>query len=254
VKTLSPLALFIAVVAVSACSAGGGTGASPAALDGRTFLSRAVTGHSLVPGSVVRLQFASGGIAANAGCNQLSGPFTIADGKLTLGQVAMTAMGCEQPLMDQDSWLVSFLGGATVDLAGDELTLTNGKVAVTLTDRRVADPDRPLEGTRWVVDGILSDDAVASVPAGVTAALTINDGRIAVEAGCNTGGGDVSIDPRWFSLTGPMMLTKRACEAGPAMVESAVLGVLEGRVNYTIEADVLTLTNGREGLTLRAAS
>ena len=39
-------------------------------------------------------------------------------------------------------------------------------------DREVADPDRPLEGTRWVVDGIVAGDAVLSIPAGVTAALT----------------------------------------------------------------------------------
>jgi len=251
VKTLSPLAL-VAALLVSACWSAGGSSAPSASLDGRMFLSSGVTGHSLVPGSTVRLQFEAGRIGAGAGCNQVSGPYTIVDGRLTLGQVAMTAMGCEQPLMDQDSWLVAFLGGAQVTLAADTLTLANGDVTMTLTDRKVADPDRPLEGTRWVVDGIVTGDAVSSVPAGVTAALTIADGKLALEAGCNIGGGSVTVKPATVTV-GPLMLTKKACEPGPSMVESAVVEVLTGEVAYAIEADVLTLTNGRIGLTLRAA-
>jgi heat shock protein HslJ len=250
VKTGSLLALV--VVLVTACSSAGGSSAPSASLDGRTFLSTGVTGHSLVPGSTVRLQFEAGRVGAGTGCNQVSGPYTIVDGKLTLGQVAMTAMGCEQPLMDQDSWLVSFLGGAKVTLAGDTLTLANGDVTMTLADRKVADPDRTLEGTRWVVDGIVTGDAVSSVPAGITAALTIADGKLALEAGCNIGGGSVTVSPARLTV-GPLMLTKKACERGPSMLESAVLEVLTGEVAYTIEADVLTLTNGRNGLTLRAA-
>jgi heat shock protein HslJ len=253
VKTLSPLAL-LALLLISACSsAGGGSGAPSASLDGRTFLSSGVTAHALVPESTVRLQFEGGRIGGGAGCNQISGPYAIVDRRLTLGQVAMTAMGCEQPLMDQDSWLVSFLGGAKVTLAGDTLTLVNGDVTMTLTDRTVADPDRPLEGTRWVVDGIVTGDAVSSVPAGVTAVLTIAGGKLALEAGCNVGGGSVTVNPATMTV-GPLMLTKKACEPGPSMVESAVLDVLTGDVAYTIEADRLTLTNGGNGLTLRAAS
>jgi len=253
VKTLSPLALVIAVIAVSACSTGTGTSASAPSVDGRTFLSTAVAGHSLVPGSTVRLDFADGRIGASAGCNHLSGPYTVTDGRLVLGQVAMTAMGCPGPLQDQDAWLVSFLGGATVHTAGDILTLSNGDVTMPLADRAVADPDRPLEGTRWIVDGITTGDTVSSVPAGVTAAMTISDGRLAVETGCNSGGGSVTVAPSTFTV-GPLILTKRACEPGPSMVEAAVTAVLSGEVGYAIEADVLTLTNGRAGLTLRAAS
>jgi heat shock protein HslJ len=249
VKTLSPLALV--VLLLTACSSAGGSSAPSAGLDGRTFLSTGVTGHPLVPGSTVRLQFEAGRVGGGAGCNQISGPYTIVDGRLTIGQVAMTAMGCEQPLMDQDSWLVSFLGGAKVALDGDTLTLANGDVTMTLTDRKVADPDRPLEGTRWVVDGIVTGDAVSSVPAGVTAALTIADGKLALEAGCNVGGGSATVGPATLTV-GPLMLTKKACEPGPSMVESAVLEVLTGEVGYAIEADLLRLTNGRNGLTLRA--
>jgi heat shock protein HslJ len=52
---------------------------------------------------------------------------------------------------------------------------------------------------------------------------------------------------------GPMRLTAMACEAGPASVESAVVTVLSGGVEYAIDADGLTLTKGDAGLMFRAA-
>jgi heat shock protein HslJ len=165
---------------------------------------------------------------------------------------ATTDMACDAPLMAQDQWVGSFIGGATVALAGNTLTLGNGGVTMNLTDREAADPDRPLVGTRWIVDGFVSGDAVSSVPMGVVASVQIAaDGTMAVDAGCNVGSAPVTVEATTFTV-GPMALTKKACEAGHAAVEAAVTTVLQGSVRYTIEADVLTLTNGPAGLTLRA--
>jgi heat shock protein HslJ len=246
-------ALAFALV-VTACSVGGGAASpSPASLDGRTFLSTDVDGHDLVPGTTVRLTFEAGRIGISAGCNQMGGAYAIADGRLTIGQMMTTEMACEEPLMAQDTWVASFLGGAAVTLSGDTLTLRNGDVTMTLTDREVADPDRPLEGTRWVLDGIVTGDAVSSVPAGVIAALTIANGRMEVEAGCNTGGAPVTVDDTTLTI-GPLALTKRACAADAMAVEQAMTTVLSGKVDISIEADVLTLTAGDAGLMLRAAT
>ena len=52
---------------------------------------------------------------------------------------------------------------------------------------------------------------------------------------------------------GPLMLTKRACQAGPSSVESAVTTTLTGTVPYTIDADILTIGAGGPGLIFRAA-
>jgi len=245
---------------LAACTATGGGGnpanspsPSPAVLDGRTFLSTSVTGHDLVSGSTVRLSFDAGQLGASAGCNQMGGAYQVVDGRLRIGSMMTTDMGCAAPLMAQDTWVGSFLGGATVALAGDTLTLTNGDTTMTLTDREVADPDRPLEGTRWVLDGFITGDAVSSVAAGVNAAVTIADGRMDVEAGCNTGGATVSSTASTLSI-GPMALTKMACPPDAMAVEQAMTSVLSGDVGYTIEADVLTMTAGPNGLTFRAAT
>jgi heat shock protein HslJ len=130
--------------------------------------------------------------------------------------------------------------------------MTDGTAQLTLLDEEVATPDQPIEGTRWLLDGIVSGDAVSSVPVGVTASIRIGGGRVSVEAGCNRGGGSVEVTPDTLTF-GPIATTKMACEAGAMSVESAVLAVLSGDVAYAIDADTLTLDAGDAGLIFRAA-
>jgi heat shock protein HslJ len=260
-----PLLLLSAVltILVAACSAGTGTpppttgGDPPAAadtggLEGRTFLGTDAFGRALVPGSQVRISFADGQIGASGGCNSMGGPYAIDGDRLVVQQLAMTEMACEPRLMDQDAWLANLLDGASIRLDGDTLTLSKDGAALTLVDREVADPDRPLAGTRWIVDGIVEGDAVSSMPAGVVAALTFSADRVEVEAGCNRGGGAVSVTDTTLTF-GPIALTKMACDGGAMEVERLVSGVLSGDVRYTIEAGTLTLDAGAAGLMLRAA-
>jgi heat shock protein HslJ len=255
VRSIPAALSFAGIVALlSACSVVGGGSPAPAArLDGRTFLSSSVTGRDLVPGTTVRLSFKDGQLGIEAGCNHMSGPYSVHDGRIRIESMLTTEMGCEPRLMDQDTWVGQFVGGATAALEGNALTLANGGVSMLLTDRAVADPDRPLVGTRWVVDGVVSGDAVSSIPAGVEAALTFTSDRIAVETACNNGGGPVTIEGPTFTA-GPLALTKKACVPETAAVESAVLATLNGQVGYTIEAARLRLSDGASGLTLHAAS
>lgn len=252
-------AFLVAAVLLVACTGGASPGASEppggdesGAIDGRTFLSTVIVGRALVPGSQVRLSFEDGRIGANAGCNSMSGSYAVDGGRLVVGALATTEMGCDPALMDQDGWLGGFLDGASIALAGEMLTLAKDGVTLTLLDRVVADPDRPLAGTRWVVDGLVSGDAVSSVPAGVVATLVFADGEVAVEAGCNSGGGSAEIAETTITF-GPLALTEMACGPDAMAVEQAVTSVLAGTVDYTIEADSLTLAGAGAGLLLRAA-
>lgn len=252
--------VFLLAAVLAACS-GGATpapsdappaGLAPLALDGRTFIATAVTGRSLVPGTEIRLSFEDGQIGVSAGCNSMGGPFGIDGGRLAIGQLATTEMACDPVRMDQDAWIAGILPGAEVALDGDTLTLAGDGVVLRFLDRRVADPDRPLLGTRWVVDGLVAGDSVSSVPAGVVATLAFGDGRVAVEAGCNSGGGPVQVDDTTLAF-GPLGLTEMACGPEATAVEQAVTRTLSGTVDYAIEADVLTLGAGATGLVLRAA-
>ncbi|OGO54295.1 MAG: hypothetical protein A2V84_02345 [Chloroflexi bacterium RBG_16_70_13] len=263
-KHRASITFLIATFLVAACSGGAGSatpgpsgsppnGAAPQGLDARTFLSTGVEGRDLVAGTQIRISFQDGQVSASGGCNSMSGPYLLDGDRLVARSLATTEMACEEPLMAQDIWLADLLDGATIDLDGTTLTLTKGGVSLTLEDRVVADPDRPLLGTRWVVDGLVSGGAVSSVPAGVTAALTFSDGRVDVEAGCNRGGGSVAITATTLGF-GPIALTKMACGANAMAVEAAVGAVLSGTVTYSIVAGTLTLDAGGPGLILRAAT
>jgi heat shock protein HslJ len=222
-------------------------------LDGRTFLSTAIDGRGLVAGSRVQLSFEDGTVGASAGCNSMGGPYVVDGGVLRAPQLAMTEMGCEPARMAQDQWLAGLLDGAALTLDGDTLTLAKDGVTLTLVDREVADPDRPLVGTRWVVEGLVSGDAVSSLPAGLQAALVFSDGQVAVEAGCNSGGGAAQVADGTIQF-GEIILTRLPCPHQAAAVEAAILAALAPRAGYTIEADVLTLDAGGVGLILRASS
>lgn len=124
---------------------------------------------------------------------------------------------------------------------------------MTFTDREVADPDRALEGTSWTLESLVSADAVSSVPAGGrTPTLRIADGRVDVDTGCNTGGGDLTMTDTDLTVAG-IVLTRMAC-ADPALqdVETAIVTVLSGTATYEIDADVLTIMQDDQGLQYRA--
>ncbi len=249
------LATAASVLGLAACGEPEASGSAADSLDGREFLSTDVTGHRLVAGSQIRLNFDGDRLGANAGCNQLGGTWSIDGDALAVpDDMVMTEMACDPPaLMDQDTWLASFLTSRpAVTLDGDTLTLTRGEVTIALLDREVADPDRPLEGTRWVVDGLVSADAVSSVPSDIRVpTMQFDGGQVSVDTGCNAGSGEYEATTAEITF-GPLVTTRIGCDEPAASVEAHVVGVLHGTVTYEIEAGSLTLTNGDTGLVLRA--
>ena len=229
-------------------------------LRGRTFLSTAVTenGHAkpLVPGTRIRLNFDDEGrrVGANAGCNHMGGEARVENGRLVAGDLAMTAMGCDGGRSEQDAWLAKFLSDKpTIRANGAELVLANNTTEIRLLDRTVADPDRPLIGTRWVVESIIDRDTASSIPQGAVAHVLLNaDGTFTGNSGCNSMGGGAVIATPTIRFAG-VYTTKMACEEGRIRLEQAVLGVLQDTVNYEIVADVLRLRHASgKGLDLRA--
>ena len=150
---------------------------------------------------------------------------------LSVPTLAMTEMACDPALMEQDTWISALISSdPTFTVDGDTLTITGSDAqVVTLLDTEVAEPDQPLEGTRWVVDGLLANQGVSTVPIGAEASITINDGTAAVEAGCNTGSAPVTITDTTITF-GPLMLTRMACPQPQMDLEQAVVAVLSGEV------------------------
>ena len=184
---------------------------------------------------------------ANAGCNTIHVPVDLGDGKLLIeGGVLMTAKGCAAKYATQDTWLAGFFGsGPSWRLDGDELVLTSRATEMVLLDRTVAEPDRPIEGTRWQLETIFTGETASSVPAGVDAHLTFADGRVTGSTGCNTleGPATVSADEVTF---GPLTMTRKACPDDQGSVERAMVTVLQGTVPFAIISDELTLNPGAD--------
>ena len=140
----------------------------------------------------------------------------------------------------------------TVTLDGDTLTLDDGTVTLTLVDKEVATPDQPIEGTLWVVDGIITGDAVSSVPEGVTASMRIVDGQAEVHFGLQHGRRPGRGD-RGHAHVRAAHQHQDGLRGRPDGRRERGQPVLSGTVGYSIDADVLTLDAGADGLMLRAA-
>ena len=166
-------------------------------MDGREFLFQSVDGRSLVPGTQIRLSFDHGRVGASAGCNALGGPYELVDGRLIIRGMSMTEIGCDAARHAQDEWLADLLQSEPrINLLGNTLTVEAAEAILRLLDRVVADPDRPLVGTRWRVDTALRGDAASSVPD--TAPVTLefgDDGTLtASSAGCTSVRVPVSVE------------------------------------------------------------
>jgi heat shock protein HslJ len=226
----------------------GATAGTDGGPDGRTFLSESIieggAPRELVDGTRIRLEFTDDGrIVANAGCNTLFSDVSIGDRTLDVGLVGGTEMGCDEDLHDQDTWLAAFLeSDPEWALDGDRLTLTSGTIEMVLLDRMEADPDRPLEGTRWVVDTIITGDAASSMFAGTEdlAWLMIDGDRFTASSGCRDVDGSVAVDDDRLRFSDAVQ-TDPICPPELEEVDTVLLTILTGDVDFEITANRLRL-------------
>ncbi|MBV6509395.1 MAG: hypothetical protein JJLCMIEE_02486 [Acidimicrobiales bacterium] len=224
-------------------------------LDGEEFVSQSVSGHELVADTAVTLAFSGGDLRASAGCNSMTGAYTLVGDELSIpGELATTLMGCEQALAEQDAWLAGWLtGGLVWSLQDSELRLDGGEVSMVLTaepaDGGGADD---LLGT-WELETVIDGGTASSVPAGVAApTLEISETAISVFTGCNSGSATAQLGPEAIMVES-LGLTEMACEEAAMDLEATVVGVLTAEVPYGVEGDELTLGDGSPALVWRRA-
>jgi heat shock protein HslJ len=237
----------------------GMTRAPSGSLDGRTFASVSVTqdgkNKPLVSGTRIQLMFAVANMTASAGCNTSSGDYHIDGGKLIVGSMATSAMGCPQNLGEQDNWLWALLAShPEVQLHGNSLNLTSGNTTVSLLDVQFAQPDQPLTDITWNLTTIAKGDVAESMPAGVVATLLFHEnGQVQVDFGCNSGGGQYAVDGDVLHFS-RIVSTTMACGGAKDEVNSAVSKLLAAdSVTYAIDGRTLTLHAGSDELEYAAA-
>lgn len=251
-------------------SAIGGLDPSTSTPMGNTYLSTEVTGRQLVPNTRIRLEFARvpnqneegprvyDVLRAHAGCNRLGAAVAagemLADGRLLIEGFGGTARGCEPSRGAQDEWLKSFLTSRpSWQVDGDELILTSGGTTITLLDKTIAEPDFPLDGTRWnVVTTITNADLRRHRYLAEQAWISFNGDRLTGWTGCNELSGTVTRTNTELIFT-DVTTTDRACPDDTAGVQAAMLSTLATTASYTIDHNQLTLINPTGiGLDLKA--
>ena len=174
-KTLAALLAFSLVL--GACGddktvVGGPTASddsSELSLNGRQFWSVSVledgVERPLVEGTRISLRFNNGNIAASAGCNSMGGPYQIDDNQqLTVKELATTDIGCDPESPAQDEFVAAVLiAQPQLTLNGNYLILATDTVRIEFLDTDLADPDRPIFRTRWVVTGFIQGEMAMSM-------------------------------------------------------------------------------------------
>jgi heat shock protein HslJ len=249
--------LLLAQTTLAACGQDSGTG-SGASTVGNTYLSTSVTEDGkpkqLAPKTRVQLQFTNDGrLVAQAGCNSMSAKVSTNDGKLTLdGELASTAMGCPGPQQGQDSWLAGIISAKpTWKLDGSKLDLTAGGTTISLTDRKVAEPDLAVEGTKWALSSVITGEAASHQAGSEKAWLTLNGERVTGSTGCNDFQGTVARSTGELTV-GELATTRRACAGDAATLESQLLNGLKGKVTYQVDGTTLKLRSTGGGLDFTA--
>lgn len=236
----------IVVAAAAALTGCGQSGSSPVTPAGRTFVSTDVEGTTIPGGGPLTLDFTDDGrVSVNAGCNTGSGTVDFANHTMTVGPLAMTLMACPGEAATADAWVTAFLEESpSWKVAGDDLILSTDTATVTMTDRAVLEPDRPIIGTTWTVSSLISPDAVSTSTAleqSVPRLSIAEDGAVTGNAGCNRINGTADVHESTI-VFGPLATTRMACPDEVAEVERAVLHVLDGEVQAVVDSDTLRLT------------
>jgi heat shock protein HslJ len=171
---------------------------------------------------------------------------------LSVEDLAITDMGCDAPRHAQDDWLAKLLQNKpTWKLEADTLTVTSGGTTISLLDRKSAEPDRPLDGTKWTLETVITGE-VASHQAGSDKVwITLNGDRVTGSTGCNELQGVVARDNGKLTF-GDIVTTRRACVGDGTMLEAALLNTLKGEVTYEIDANRLELRSPTNGLDFTA--
>jgi heat shock protein HslJ len=190
-------------------------------------------------------------IGGRSPCNHYGGEVVVDAGGSRLEMTSMTAMACEEPVMAAEAAFMAALPrirGATRE--GDRLTLLGPGVELAF-DRLEPPPVAEIVGTDWLLESLVTGEAVSSV-AGAPATLRLDaDGTFSGGTGCRTFSG------RWVQASGAITPTELAmdqtdCPQDLADQDSHVVSVLEG-FRPTVDGQTLTLTaTGGDGLIYRA--
>jgi len=205
---------------------------------------------AVLPDTTITLSFDEEGLLfGSAGCNNYNGSYELDGRSLTIGPLASTRMAClEDGVMEQESAFLAALQAAhSISLVEDKLTITyeGGELHFVPQEEPEA---LPLEGTEWRLEtAVTFHDEVMSalpVPGNIDATLRLADGQLGGFNGCNSYGGEYTLENGELRITGDSLIqTLMAClDDIPNQLESQMMTGLREMESYEIKGDRLTIT------------
>ncbi|MFB7088698.1 META domain-containing protein [Streptomyces sp. NPDC056296] len=201
----------------------------------------------------------SGQAAGSTGCNTFSARADIDGERVRLSDAMFTEKACEKTPVDFETSLGRALttGPLTTKTEGERLTLTTSDGD---TVRLSKQPDAPLYGTKWTVTApgqkdADQKDADQKDPSGQGSAHLTFDRDAKTVSGrlpCNHVNAKATVSDGHITLGAPST-TRMMCEGSLMDAEKRILRLFDGRVDYRIDQETLTLTS-EDGTTVRAVA
>lgn len=253
-KTI-PLLILVAIL-IAACGIANDPAPSPSAAgmveaNGEWELVRGTNDGvaiPLVPGAAITLSVDGSQISGASACNQYGGEIVVADGQVRFGPMFMTEMACDEPVMASESAYLAALGKVTsAAIDGDRLTLSGPGVELVY-ERLAPPPTAELIGTTWVLDSLITGDAVSSVMGDPATLRLGEDGGAEGSTGCRPFGGRYEVRDGQLILT-ELGVPDLPCDASVAAQDDHVVTVLGSGPRAAVDGARLTLM-GTPGLGL----
>jgi heat shock protein HslJ len=128
----------VSLLLTAGCSADAASSGFP---DSGVYLSTAESTFPLVAGTSVRMELTEGRLSATAGCNTLSGNYSLKAQTLSVPVLASTRIGCPDELAAQDQRLEQLLTSApTVAVDPLGFTLTGADATTLVMTQSSASP------------------------------------------------------------------------------------------------------------------
>jgi heat shock protein HslJ len=242
------------IVILSACSVV--SGGAPASLDGEWRLTAGTNQGQPIPivaGSKVTLTIDGSQVGGTAACNSFGGKIEIHGSSIVLSELFQTEMACldDRLMASEAAYMAALSLVTTAARTGDTLVLTGPQVELRFASvPPVANAN--LVGTVWVLDSVISGEAVSSTVGG-RATMQLNaDGTFATSTGCREITGRYTISGNQLQATIDPYDTI-ACANPVGEQDVHVLKVLSNGFSATIDGNSLTLSAGDLGLGYQAA-
>jgi heat shock protein HslJ len=185
------IALILAGLLLAACgepAVGGGTTPLDDITGAWQLTSGTVDGNAvpMEPGYPITLTIEDGEMGGTAACNGYGGTYQADGGRISFGAISITEMGCDGGVMDSESAYMAALSAVDEYRIGDQaLTLTGPGVELSY-ELLPPVPTSELVGTVWILDGLISGDAVSSVGGEEATLELFSDGSLIGSTGCRT--------------------------------------------------------------------